>query len=220
MRVGRAVAAVLLLAVVLTGCFPITITADSRPIAGDSPSTPAAPSELTPEESALITHLRTAEGPREDLAEATDDDLLLTAQSICRIVLQGKSLDAVMRGLDEGFELSDATIVALAGGAQVTYCPDAYDTLEWAKESAFIKERLFLRSIRDGAGAFGRFPARDAVGYAMGTCSMLQEGTSISEASTVLHGMLPIGTAPDPDGAIAFISAAIATYCPDLAPGS
>ncbi|WP_396655424.1 DUF732 domain-containing protein [Microbacterium sp.] len=220
MAVGRCALAAILLALVLTGCFPITITTGSGPGATAAPTVPAAPDELTPEERALISHLRATEGPREDLAEATDDDLLLMAQSICRTVTEGGSLDSIIRGLDEAFALSDSTIVALAGGAQVTYCPDAYDTLEWAKESEFFKERLFLRNIREGAGAFGRFADRDAIGYAKGTCSILQEGGSISEATTLLHGMLPTGTAPDPDGAIAFISAAITIYCPDVTPTS
>lgn len=211
MGVGRAIVPLLLLALALTGCFPITITTGG-------PGTTAESTERTPEEKALLTHLRTTEGPREELAEATDEDLLAVAQSICQIVIDGKSLDDGLRALTGNLVLSDATIVALVGGAQVAYCPDALDTVEWTKQSEFIKERVFLGSVRGNAGSFSDFPDQDAIGYAKSVCAMLGDGSSLQEVSGALHGMRLPGMAPDPDGANAFISAAIVTYCPDLAP--
>jgi hypothetical protein len=207
---ASAAAVVVSVGLLLTGC---SASYESGAPSTDEPGggTP----ELTAQEDALLAYLRTAEIVRDDLAEVPDAELLDAVFTICEVVRAGDDLDSGMRALTEDFPLHDETIAALAIGAQVTYCPDRFDATAWASESPFMRERLFLRTVREQAGRFSQYDDATAFGLAGSVCQAFAEGESVETIVSALHSGSPTGMAPDPEGARAFIAASIVAFCPD-----
>lgn len=194
----------------VTGCLGVS-PAGGTTDGGDEEGAPT----YSPQETAMLEYLRTTDVVRDDLADVPDAELLDVARAICEVVADGGDLDQGMRGLVEDFPLHDQTIAALAVGAQVTYCPDYFDATAWALESPFMRERQFLRVVREQGGRFAYDDDATALGMGRSICQAFDEGESVDTIVSAMHSGSPVGMAPDPEGARAFIAASIVAFCPE-----